>query len=150
MFSDWAFAQRGYGVLVIQTDGTVILVEFNEFLRRIANQSVQAEDFVISAVFTDGKRRRVGDLRLFGMVLSGQVATEKLPIRSENGILAEGAQARAVLHSWEGTSDRNAETLLRPASAPEIETADLLRPVSSSASSIPPEQLPRPAEPLPE
>jgi hypothetical protein len=147
MFEDWAFAQRGFGILVIQAENRVTLVEFNEFLRRIASGDVQADDHVLSTILTEGKKCRAGTLRLYEMVSSGQVQTDKLPLRSPNGILAEGEQARALLRAHEGTRDRDAETLLRPASVSTHLQDQLLHPPQPVLSLTPPEQLPRPASP---
>lgn len=146
MFSDWAFARNEFGVLVIQPNNVVTLVEFNEFLRRIASGDVQAEDEILSSFYTNGQRQRAGDLRIFGMVRSGEARTENMLPHTPTGILAEGEKARALLRAWEGVRDRNAETLLRPASAPEIETDDLLRAASSPDPVLPPEELLRAAD----
>ncbi|HZO91344.1 MAG TPA: hypothetical protein VFB38_23680 [Chthonomonadaceae bacterium] len=147
MLGDWAFAQRGYGLILIQADGTVIAVEFNEFLRRIASGAVQADDLVLSQVLTEGKRRRAGDLRLFAMVRSGQVRTEGLPLREPEGVLAVGAEARALIRALEGETTSDSETLLRaiaqavPAGLP----GELLRAAAAALSGEPSDQLLRPA-----
>src|SRR5690242_2122373 len=102
MLFDRAFAPREYGVIVLQSnDETVLALEFNEFLGRIASGAVQAEDIVVGRVFTDGRRKRVGALRLYAMIRSGAVPTEDLPRRAPGGVLAAGQAARTMLRAIE-------------------------------------------------
>lgn len=104
MSFDWGFAGRRSGIVVLGDDGTVIVLEFNEFLRRIASRAIGEEDRIVSGVFTDGLRRRVGDLRLFGLIRSGTVETETLPPSMTGGVLARGAEALAILRQVERSS----------------------------------------------
>ncbi len=97
MLQDWAFAQRGQGLIVQTVRGDIIVLEFNEFLGRIASGQIVAEDTVISHVMTDGQRRRVGDLRLYFQVRRGDIHTENLPRRVPGGVLAIGQEARERL-----------------------------------------------------
>jgi hypothetical protein len=146
MFHDWAFAQRGYGIVVLPTRGSLLVVEFNELLKRIASGAIQAEDRVISRVFTDGKRLRVGDLRVYGMVRSGEVPTADLPCRVPNGVLASGAKARALLRAIENGDDSEAapnDTLLRAVSPPLPD--EMLRAVKAALSPVSSEELLRPS-----
>ena len=100
MLHDWAFAQKGQG-LIVETARGLIVLEFNEFLGRIASGQITADDVVISHVMTDGHRRRVGDLVLYSQVRSGFVRTEKLPRRVPGGVLATGLAAREHLRTVE-------------------------------------------------
>jgi len=88
MLQDWAFAQKGQGITVHSLRGDVIVLEFNEFLGRIASGHVGPDDVIVSEVMTDGEPRRVGDLKLYAQVTSGQVQTENLPRRVAGGVLA--------------------------------------------------------------
>jgi hypothetical protein len=97
MLQDWAFAQKGHGIVVQTARGEVTVLEFNEFLGRIASGQVGPDDIIVSQVMTDGVRRRVGDLRLYAQVRSGQVQTESLPRRVPGGVLATGLEAREQL-----------------------------------------------------
>jgi hypothetical protein len=153
MLNDWAFAQRGSGVFILSVRGDVIVLEFNEFLGRIADGRIQDEDVVLSRVFTDGRRCRVGSLHVFALVRSGQVRTDDLPRREAGGVLATGEQARALLRQLEAEispgerkAHPEAEFLLRASTAPmgALES-ELLRAAEAIPSSTPPEELPRPA-----
>ena len=88
MLQDWAFAQKGQGITVYSQRGDIIVLEFNEFLGRIASGHIGPDDVIISQVMTDGAPRRVGDLKLYAQVISGQVQTENLPRRVAGGVLA--------------------------------------------------------------
>ena len=99
MLHDWAFAQKGYGVIVQTARGDVTVLEFNEFLGRIASGQIGPEDIVVSQVMTDGIRRRVGDLKLYAQVTSGRVQTENLPRRVGDGVLATGQEAAEELQA---------------------------------------------------
>src|SRR5262249_39359692 len=145
MFADWAFARHGCGVFVLQSEGQVTVFEFNEFLRRIAQGAIQAHDIVVGAVFTDGLRRRAGELHLFEMVRSGAVRTDDLPRRRAEGVLATGEAARALLRAVEKRPMRNADTLLRPALLPFGQPQEMLRAAAADLTSEPPEELPRPS-----
>ncbi len=151
MLPDWAFAQRGSGVIVLQPDATVTVLEYYEFLGRIADGRVRAEDQLVSALLTDGRRRRVGDLRVYAMVRSGEVRTEDLPPRVPNGVLATGAAAkrllRAIERPWE--SEKESETLLRAVlgPVPAEPPGEMLRTVAASPSNLPADQLLHSAEP---
>jgi hypothetical protein len=92
MLQDWAFAQKGEGVTVQTARGDVKVMEFNEFLGRIASGQIGPEDVVVSQVMTDGVRRRVGDLKLYGQVISGRFQTADLPRRVPGGVLAIGIE----------------------------------------------------------
>lgn len=92
MQQDWAFAQQGHGVTVQTVRGDVIVLEFNEFLGRMASGLIGPDDVVASQVMTDGVQRRVGDLKLYAQVVSGQVRTEDLPRRVPGGVLATGLE----------------------------------------------------------
>lgn len=98
---DWAFAQRGYGVIVMKPDESVEALEFNEFVRRVENGRVSADDMVVSSVLTDGERRRVGDMRLYALIRSGRVPVHRLPQREQNGVIATGSEAERILRSAE-------------------------------------------------
>lgn len=143
---DWAFSKRGYGVIVLHADAAPIVLEFNELLRRIADGRVEAEDSVVARVFTDGKRRRAGDLRVFALVRSGAVRTDDLPRRAPEGVLAKGAAARALLRAIEGAPAADAEALLRAAAAPLAAgpALTLLRAAAEALTGDPPEELLRP------
>jgi len=88
MLQDWAFAQKGQGITVYSQRGDIIVLEFNEFLGRIASGHIGPDDVIVSEVMTDGAPRRVGDLKLYAQVISGQVQTENLPRRVADGVLA--------------------------------------------------------------
>jgi len=88
MLQDWAFAQKGQGITVYSQRGDIIVLEFNEFLGRIASGHIGPDDVIISQVMTDGAPRRVGDLKLYAQVISGQIQTENLPRRVAGGVLA--------------------------------------------------------------
>lgn len=88
MLQDWAFAQKGEGVTVHSVRGDITVLEFNEFLGRIASGRIGPDDIAVSLVMTDGVPRRVGELKLYAQVVSGQVATESLPRREPGGVLA--------------------------------------------------------------
>lgn len=117
MKPDWALAKYGFGIIVLQANAITVL-EFNEFLGRIAEGRIQANDVIVASVFTDGKRRRVGDLKIYAMVRSGELRTDDLPRRVPGGVLATGAAARALLHAIEANGPGDAETLVRAAAAP--------------------------------
>ena len=143
---DWAFSKRGYGVIVLHADAAPIVLEFNELLRRIADGRVEAEDRIVARVFTDGKRRRVGDLRLFTLVRSGEVRTNDLPRRAPDGVLARGVAARALLQAIEGGPPADVETLLR-ATVPPAATGlarNHLRAAAEALMGDPPDELLRP------
>lgn len=146
MYTDWALAKRGAGVFVLHTDGRVTLLEFNAFLQWIAAEAIQDDDLILSAVYTDGNKERAVDLRVYGMVRSGEVRTDDLPLHNPDGILAEGESARALLRATEAKPDPNAVTLLRPASLESDPDALLLHPLQSASPDIPPEQLLRSVE----
>ena len=146
MFTDWALAKRGSGVFVLHTDGRVTLLEFNAFLQWIAAEAIQDDDLILSAVYTDGNKERAVDLRVYGMVRAGEVRTDDLPLHTLDGVLAEGEHARVLLRSVEANPDPNATTLLRPASLESDPDAQLLHPLQSAASDLPPEQLLRSVE----
>jgi len=159
---DWAFAQRGYGVFALQSEGQVVVLEYNEFLRRIASGAIGPDDSVFSRVYTDGWRRRVGDLRIFAMIRSGNVRTDDLPLRTPNGVLASGDTARALLDALEterGGPAPNLEeqTLLRasPGIEAEREALELLHPAVSDSLAVSKEESlrsaagPQPDSPLP-
>jgi hypothetical protein len=97
---DWAFARRGSGIAVIQGD-EVIVLELNELLRRMASSAVGKNDVVVSSVMTNGRRIRVGDLKLFALVRTGALDTGKLPPRDNGGVLATGASALGRLRQIE-------------------------------------------------
>lgn len=99
MLQDWAFAQKGHGIIVQTARGDVTILEFNEFLGRIASGRIGPDDIVVSQVMTDGVRQRVGDLKLYTQVTSGKVQTESLPRRVPGGVLAAGPQAAAGFRS---------------------------------------------------
>lgn len=99
MLYDGLFARRGHGLIILKASAAPIVLEFNEFLKRIASGEIAAEDMVVASVFTDGERRRVGDLRVFEMVRSGLLKTETLPIRTPQGILATGESVHDHLES---------------------------------------------------
>jgi hypothetical protein len=150
MQPDWAFAHYGNGVVVLHTNGTVIVLEFNEFLGRIASGVIGPEDWTVGRIFTDGQRRRVGDLRVYTLVRSGNVRTEDLPRRVPDGVLATGLAAREFLAALEGvpcaSSDPNFETLLRAANAPlALHLARELLRAPLTSSSMPPGELLRTA-----
>jgi hypothetical protein len=145
MFADWAFARHGCGVIVLQPGDRVTVLEFNEFLRRIAEEAIQAEDFVVGPVFTDGFRRRAGELRLFEMVRSGAIRTDDLPRRMPGGVLATGEAARALLRAVEKQPYADADTLLRAAALPVGLPQEMLRAAAAALTSEPPEELPRPS-----
>lgn len=88
MLQDWALAQKGQGITVQSVRGDVIVLEFNEFLGRIASGRISPDDIATSQVMTDGLPRRVGDLKLYAQVTSGQVQTAELPRREPGGVLA--------------------------------------------------------------
>ena len=88
MLQDWAFAQKGQGITVHSLRGNVIVLEFNEFLGRIASGHIGPDDVIVSEVMTDGEPRRVGDLKLYSQVISGHVQTANLPRRVAGGVLA--------------------------------------------------------------
>jgi hypothetical protein len=132
---DWALAKRAEGVLVLPAQNdreAVVVLEFNEFLIRIARETIQADDSVVSPIFTEGRRRRVGDLRLYGMVRSGQVRTENMPLRYPDGLIAAGSAALALLPQYETDTSPDltspGATLLRPASDSKPRQDDLLLP----------------------
>jgi hypothetical protein len=152
MQPDWAFAHLGYGVILIPAEGEVIVLEFNELLRRIANETALADDLVIGRVFTDGKRKRVGDLRIFELVRSGTVNLERLPASEVNGVLATGMRARNILRSLEGeptlADDPDYETLLRAAQSPlAVQRAKELLRSAAPARLTPSDELLRSASP---
>ena len=93
MQQDWAFAQKGQGLTVQTVRGDVTVLEFNEFLGRIASGLIGPDDVVVSQVMTDGAPRRVGDLKLYTQVISGRVRTEDLPRRVPGGVLATSLKA---------------------------------------------------------
>ncbi|MCW3099221.1 MAG: hypothetical protein JWL77_4839 [Chthonomonadaceae bacterium] len=99
MQQDWAFAQQGHGVTVRTARGDVFVLEFNEFLGRIASGRIGPDDVVVSQVMTDGVHRRVGDLKLYAQVVSGQVRTDDLPRRVPGGVLATGLEVGDEVHS---------------------------------------------------
>lgn len=101
MLQDWAFAQKGYGIIVQTVRGDVTVLEFNEFLGRMASGQIGPDDVIVSQVMTDGARRRVGDLRLYTQVRSGQVQTESLPRRVPGGVLATGLDAAEELRPFQ-------------------------------------------------
>lgn len=84
---DSLFARRGCGIIVLRTGETPLILEFNEFLKRIARNHIRPDDQVVSSVFTDGRLRLVGDLRVYEMVKSGMLETSDLPIRTPNGVI---------------------------------------------------------------
>ncbi|MCS6776194.1 MAG: hypothetical protein RMJ43_01455 [Chloroherpetonaceae bacterium] len=146
METDWALARRGAGVFVLHADGRVTLLEFNAFLRWIAVGAIQDEDCVLSAVYTDGTRRRAADLRVYQMVRAGVVPAALLPLRSGNGVLAEGDRAVKLLRALEVSGRADDRALLRPVGhvepasyylrpanpdGPENEVTCLLRPAAS-------------------
>lgn len=88
MLQDWAFAKKGQGLTVVTVRGDVTVLEFNEFLGRIASGQIGPDDVVVSQVMTDGIRRRVGDLKLYVQVTSGRFQTADLPRRVPGGVLA--------------------------------------------------------------
>ena len=92
MLQDWAFAQKGQGLTVVTVRGDVSVLEFNEFLGRIASGQIGPDDVVISQVMTDGIHRRVGDLKLYAQVISGRFQTADLPRRVPGGVLAIGIE----------------------------------------------------------
>ncbi len=112
MLQDWAFAQKGQG-LIVETARGLIVLEFNEFLGRIASGQISADDVVISHVMTDGHRRRVGDLILYAQVRSGFVRTETMPRRVPGGVLATGlaAQQRLLTVEAGGVESRSPMSL---------------------------------------
>ncbi|HZT43153.1 MAG TPA: hypothetical protein VFA07_13370 [Chthonomonadaceae bacterium] len=142
MKPDWALAKRGYGVIVLQASAVTVL-EFNEFLGRIAHGHIQANDVVVTSVFTDGKRRRVGDLKLYAMARSGELRTEDLPRRVPGGVLATGEAARALLRAIEARIPGDAETLMRTASAPQPAAVplEMLRAAACALTADPPTEL---------
>ncbi len=97
MLQDWAFAQKGQGITVQTAQGEVTVLEFNEFLGRIASGQVSPNDLITSRVMTDGEWRRVGDLKLYTQVISGQVQTENLPRREPDGVLIPTHKAGEAL-----------------------------------------------------
>ena len=101
MLQDWAFAQKGSGIVVQTLRGERMVLEFNEFLGRIASERIGPDDYILSEVMTDGEWRRVGDLILYAQVVSGQVQTENLPRRVPGGVLTndpeDAAQSSDIL-----------------------------------------------------
>ncbi|HLV81559.1 MAG TPA: hypothetical protein VKT32_14830 [Chthonomonadaceae bacterium] len=142
MIPDWALAKHGYGVIVLQSDSITVL-EFNEFLGRIADGRIEAQDVIVASVFTDGKRRLVGDLKVYAMARSGELRTDDLPRRVLGGVLATGEAARALLRAVEGSDPGDAETLMRAASAPLSAAVplELLRAAASALAADPPTEL---------
>ena len=136
------------GVFVIRPDGTVMLLEFNAFLQRVASGEVQENDVVAAKVYTDGQRRRAGDLRLFARVKSGAMRTDDLPLHTPQGILAEGAQAQSLLNALEARSNPDFETLLRAAAPTAARSAEMLRAVLPAVSPASETDLLRPVVPL--
>lgn len=113
MLQDWAFAQKGYGIIVQTVRGDVTVLEFNEFLGRIASGQIGPDDTIVSQVMTDGVRQRVGDLKLYVQVTSGRVQTESLPRRAPSGVLATGPAAAEELEAI-GKVDAISATSLPP------------------------------------
>lgn len=160
MLYDWAFAQQGYGVYVISERGDVIVLEYNEFLGRIAEGRVLGSDTALSRVFTRGQCVQVDSLRVYAMVISGEVRTDDLPRRVPGGVLASGDIAKALLahleeqiHPRRALSDPQAAILLRPAAAPATEISPeqiLLRPVVSPPEETPPQEMLRAIQPFPD
>lgn len=144
----WSGLSRNQGVIVVSENGGAVVLEFNEFLGRIADQRIGANDTVISHTLTDSKRRRAGDLRLFGMVRSGKVRTDDLPRRYPEGVLASGATAYTILRALENRHDPDAEHLLRSVShpVPVILSHQMLR-AATACLTDPPDELPRPFTP---
>jgi hypothetical protein len=99
MLQDWAFAQQGQGITVYSVRGDVTVLEFNEFLGRIASGQIGPDDVAVSQVMTDGVQRRVGDLKLYAQVVSGQVPTETLPRRVPGGVLAASPNSHTPLQA---------------------------------------------------
>ena len=135
------------GVFVIRPDGTVILLEFNAFLQRVAGGEVQENDVVAAKVYTDGQRRRAGELRLFARVKSGAIRTDDLPLHTPQGVLAEGAQAQSLLNALETHSNPDFETLLRAAAPTAALSAEMLRAVLPAVSPVSDVELLRPVVP---
>ena len=100
MLQDWAFAQKGQGLTVVTVRGDVTVLEFNEFLGRIASGQIGPDDVVVSQVMTDGIRRRVGDLKLYSQVISGRFQTADLPRRVPGGVLAIGIENAPPLQQF--------------------------------------------------
>jgi len=149
---DWALTQRRFGVIVLQPEGRVTVLEFNAFLGRIGSGEIAQNDVVVAQVLTNGVRRRAGDLNLFAMVRSGAVRTEDLPRHAPSGIIATGEAARRLLRAMEKRPDPDAETLLRalPTAPPVGLPQEMLRPAVGTPAAEPPEELPRPAAPFAE
>ena len=115
---DWAFAQFGQGIVVMQAKRSPFVLEYNELLRWVAEGRIQAEDTVLSAILTNGKRQRAGDLRIFEAVRRGAIPTSDLPRRTSNGILAIGQLARDYLDLMEQSKGSERKELLRASDAP--------------------------------
>src|SRR5690349_15372686 len=98
-------AKHSSGIVVLAVGAAPVVLEFNEFLDRIARGLVRDEDIVVAGIFTGGKRRRAGDLRLFAMIRSGAVRTEDLPRRVPDGVLASGEAATAFLQAIDAGVD---------------------------------------------
>lgn len=149
MEADWALAKRGAGVFVLHADGRVTLLEFNAFLQWIAVGAVQGQDCVLSAVYTNGQRRRAADLCIYRLVRSGVVRTECLPLRSGDGVLATGDCAVDLLHTLEASRGGDEAVLLRPVSHAEP-ASYCLRPIGPGTPEDRATCLLQPAAPFPD
>ena len=91
-------SQRQIGIFVFSVDqSNVCMMEFNEFLRRIAAGAVRETDMIFSEMYTYGQRKKVSELRVFQLIRAGKLSTERLVLQSETGVLAEGVVARELL-----------------------------------------------------
>lgn len=129
--AEWA----SNGVYVRSPDGDLsksLVLEFNAFLKWIAEGRIDADSTVLSRVYTNGERKRAGDLKLFQRILSGEIHTETLLFGEEDGVTSRGRDAEVFRKSIEGESAEEAEsfdakTLLRAASATGVLAGELLR-----------------------
>lgn len=139
------------GIAVVEPSGVIVL-EFNEFLKRMACGVIRADTGIVGKILTGGYRKAASDLRLYSLVRSGQVATEDLPLRVTDGVLATGAEARAFLRAIERVRgpylDARSDfgTLLRAVLTPvsHLFPAEMLRPSHRRQEVERPEDLPRP------
>ena len=138
------------GVYVRSPDGDLsksLVLEFNAFLKWIAEGRIDADAMVLSRAYTNGERKRAGDLKLFQRILSGEIHTETLSYGEEesHGVTLKGRDAEAFRKSIEGDVAEEAEsfdarTLLRAASVTGVLAGELLRAVHA-VSITPPSEL---------
>ncbi len=120
------------------TESSVVL-EFNAFLKWIGSGTIHADSLVAARVYTDGKRRRAGDLVVFKRVVSGEIGTENLRVGERDGILATGEEAEVYYRciEEERSEDDESQVLLRAASAGQVDGAALLRALPSVSAAEP-------------